>query len=132
MSSQDAGQFSCPLGLHVSHVVCHTCYMSTYTAEQAAAIATETRRQIEIGVLMSLGAHDIMRDGAALTFKARIAPKGFTKPRIMRVTITLTPFDLYHVKVIWQRTKFADIETHAEMDHLDTRQLNRYLLSLDS
>jgi hypothetical protein len=94
-------------------------------------VAQTIRQQLETGVLWSLGATDIMRDGAALTFRARIAPKGFSRPRIMRVTITLTPADLYHVKVIWQRSKFADIETHAEIDDLDVSQLNRWLLSLD-
>lgn len=77
------------------------------------------QRQITTGVLMSLGAHDLMsqvvhsadkvgleRRPDSLTFKARILPsKTASRPRIMRVTVTLDPSDTYSVTVGYSKSK---------------------------
>jgi len=116
------------------------------TAKTVPAII---RSQIELGVLMSLGATDLMsstehKDSTApdsLTFRARILTKPGGAVRIMRVTITLDPSDTYSVKVGYSKARrnargahgWAPSEwiEHYSAENVYNDSLNRVLLSLD-
>lgn len=72
------------------------------------------RQQITVGVLMSLGASDLMTDRVhaakdepadTLTFKARILTKPGGAVRVMRVSVTLDPSDTYSIKVGYSKSK---------------------------
>lgn len=100
------------------------------------------RSQIELGVLMSLGATDLMastehKDSPApdsLTFRARILPsKTSGRPRVMRVTITLDPSDTYSIKVGYAGTRRQGYawQEHKSWENVYCDSLNRVLLSLD-
>lgn len=100
------------------------------------------RSQIELGVLMSLGATDLMsstehKDSPApdsLTFRARILPsKTASRARVMRVTITLDPSDTYSIRVGYAGTRRQGYawQEHFSADGVYCDSLNRVLLSLD-
>lgn len=105
----------------------------------AADTATIIRQQIEIGVLMSLGARDLAyttTDGQpGLTFKATVLPfrkngtRG-TRGRTMRVTVTLTPADDYTITVSYLN-RYEWIE-HFRAEGVYADALNPVLLSIDS
>jgi hypothetical protein len=103
------------------------------SATQASQIANTIRDQIAVPTFMTLGASDLayQSDPPGFTFKARIAPKGFSRPRVMRVTVTLNALDLYDIEVIWFRQKYGPVETHFEASNVYADQLNRILFSLD-
>ena len=104
----------------------------TTTASEAQAVAAVIRRQITVGVLMSLGAHDLAYSTdqrGALTFKARIIRKGQTRVRIMRVTVTLTDRDTYNIQVGYMQ-KF-DWVSYVDLTDVYADSLARVLLDLD-
>jgi len=101
------------------------------------------RSQINFGVLMALGAHDLRLVSATenhlggMTFKARILP--FTKSgnrgsatRVMDVTITLNGMDYYDIRVTYAPVghRFDRVE-HANIKDVDVFALNHVLLALD-
>jgi hypothetical protein len=109
------------------------------------------RQQITVGVLMSLGASDLMSDRVhaakgepsdSLTFKARILTKPRGAVRIMRVTVTLDPSDTYSIKVGYFKARrnapgahgWAPSEwiTHFSAEDVYNDSLARTLLSLDN
>lgn len=69
----------------------------------AETVANTIREQLGIFGLGVVGASHLAysaREGlGALTFKARLHFSGHHVPRVMRVTIVLTPADLYDIKV---------------------------------
>lgn len=104
-------------------------------------IPNTIRQQITVGVLMSLGATDLMADRThttapehydALTFRARILPSKTARARIMRVKVTLDPSDTYSIKVTYPKrgNAFEEI-THFEAEDVYCDQLARTLLKLD-
>jgi hypothetical protein len=106
------------------------------------SIPAVIRSQIELGVLMSLGATDLMTDKVhadspgpdSLTFRARILPsKTAGRARVMRVTITLDPSDTYSIKVGYAGTRRQGYawQEHKSFEHVYCDSLNRVLLSLD-
>jgi hypothetical protein len=115
-----------------------------------SSIPAVIRSQIELGVLMSLGASDLMSDRVhaakdepsdSLTFKARILTKPRGAVRIMRVTVTLDPSDTYSIKVGYFKARrnapgahgWAPSEwiEHYSAENVYCDSLNRVLLSLD-
>ena len=97
------------------------------------------RRQIGAGVLMSLGASDMMADREhvkaplydTLTFRARILDEKHRK-RVMRVRVVLDPSDTYSIKVTYPKPRYPMVDVvHFEMDDVYCDQLARVLLSLD-
>lgn len=105
-------------------------------------IPNTIRQQITVGVLMSLGATDLMADREhtaaperydALTFRARILPsKTASRPRVMRVKVTLDPSDTYSIKVTYKKFRHDFHEVvHFEASDVYCDQLARTLLSLD-
>lgn len=105
----------------------------------ATAIAATIRQQIELGVLMSLGARDLAYTTAGekpgFTFKATVLPfrkdgtRG-TRGRTMRVTITFSPVDDYTVTVGYLN-RYEWVE-HFRTEGVYADALNRVLLSIDS
>ena len=107
------------------------------------AVGPTIYRQIERGVLMSLGAHNFRYGADDMVFDARILP--FTKegkragqPRIMAVQIKLNGLDYYDIAVKYYRTSrksmgygSADLVTHYEVTNVDVSILSRILLALD-
>lgn len=108
------------------------------------AVATEIRRQIGPGALMSLGAHKLgyvnasvcQRTGirGGLVFMARIMP--ITKAgarssavRNMRVIVELTGADLYRVTVEYQHR--GDTLVHFARDGVYCDEIGRLMLALD-
>jgi len=67
--------------------------------ESSARVPLEIKRQLGVATLMGMGAHNLAYYRDALTFDARIVKPGTRQVRIMRVTITLTPFDLYDMSI---------------------------------
>lgn len=94
-------------------------------------VAQIIRSQIAVSTFMTLGASDLMRDGADFTFKARIIPTGKRAPRVMRVAVHLNGWDLYDVTVGYMKPRTFEWVQHAEARDLDAKQMNRYLFSLD-
>jgi hypothetical protein len=98
------------------------------------------RQQIGVGVLMSLGASDLMADRVhvkaphydTLTFRARILDKQHNK-RVMRVRVTLDPSDTYSIKVTYPKRgdKFTEV-VHYEASDVYNDSLASVLLALDS
>lgn len=104
------------------------------------------RQQITTGVLMSLGATDLMsrtvdKESPApdsLTFKARILTHARGAVRVMRVTVTLEPSDTYSITVGYGKSKRQPngapgsvwVE-HFNAENVYCDQLARVLLSLD-
>jgi hypothetical protein len=97
------------------------------------------RKQITVGVLMSLGASDLMADREhvkpplydTLTFRARILDKNKNK-RVMRVRVVLDPSDTYSIKVTYPKRGDRTTEiVHYEVDGIYNDQLAEVLLRLD-
>lgn len=96
------------------------------------------RRQITVGVLMSLGASDLMADREhvkaplydTLVFRARILDKNHNK-RIMRVRVVLDPSDTYSIKVTYPKRGTREEVVHFEVDDIYNDQLAAVLLRLD-
>ena len=110
---------------------------------QNPTVGTTIHRQINFGVMMALGAHDLRSLSATkdhlggLAFKARILP--FTKSghrgtaaRVMDVTITLNGMDYYDIRVTYAPVghRFDRVE-HANIKDVDVFALNHVLLALD-
>ncbi len=97
------------------------------------------RSQIGVGVLMSLGASDLMADRVhvkpplydTLTFRARILDAQHRK-RVMRVRVVLDPSDTYSIKVTYPKRgdPFEEV-VHFEVDDIYNDQLAEVLLRLD-
>jgi hypothetical protein len=112
---------------------------NAYRASRAASVAAEVKRQIGMGPLMSLGAHEFrhtLMDGGspALAFRARILPmkKDGTRasaPRIMHVLIWLTDADDYGIRVAYVNR--GRLVKHYEASGIYCDQLARLILSLD-
>ena len=108
------------------------------TAADALQIANTIRQQIDTRVLWAIGAHEFgfIRDQrGGLTFKTRILPmrkdgtRG-TRPRIMRMTITLTGDDLYDIEVGYlSQSRWV---THYRESGLYWDALTPTILALDS
>lgn len=105
------------------------------------SIPATIRDQITVGVLMSLGATDLMSDRVhvpkpeydTLTFRARILPSAkASRPRVMRVRVTLDPADTYSITVTYPKhgKPFEEV-THYEASGVYCDQLARTLLALD-
>lgn len=96
------------------------------------------RKQITVGVLMSLGASDLMADREhvkaplydTLTFRARILDAQHNK-RVMRVRVVLDPSDTYSIKVTYPKRGTHEEVVHFEMDDVYCDQLAEVLLRLD-
>lgn len=105
-------------------------------------IPNTIREQITVGVLMSLGATDLMADRGhtktpepfdALTFRARILPNKTSAARVMRVKVTLDPSDTYSIRVTYpKRGKPFEEVVHYETSDVYCDQLARTLLALDN
>jgi hypothetical protein len=111
----------------------HTAVRTEAENERNAQIAGVIRSQIGTGVLMSLGATDLMFDGPALTFRARILNARKVK-RIMRVTVRLEPSDTYSIRVGYSASRaagYAWIE-HYSADNVYADMLPSLLLALDN
>lgn len=97
----------------------------------AQRVAEIIKRQIGIGPLMSVGAHQFAytSDPEGLTFKARLCVEGQTKVRIMRVNVSLTPSDTYEVKVTFcdRGRYYSSVQENIYAD-----MLPKVLLDLDS
>ena len=124
--------------------------MSTSTQIDTREIANTIRQQITVGVLMSLGAHDI---GAArmaheqggpmlpsLVFKALILPfnkngERSERPRKMYVIVSLTPADTYKITVTYNANvgngRGPDRTDHYHATDVYAEDLSRTLLALD-
>ena len=113
------------------------------TNEVAFEVARIVRSQIEGGVLMSLGARTFLATNgkctvtgdAGLVFDATILPyrqdgTRSTRPRTMRVEVTLNAADLYDVVVTY--TQRLERLMHERISDVPVESLNRVLLSLDS
>lgn len=102
--------------------------------------AETIRQQITLGVLMSLGAHNLElhtddSDQPALMFTARVLPFNVNgtrlqQPRNMRVLVTLTAADTYDISVDYHRG--TTIVRHFAAAGVYADQLPPVLLSLDS
>ena len=103
-------------------------------------IAREITAQATVGVLMSLGAHNLFampendkRSGGA-TWDVRVLPmkangERAARPRIMKLTVELTHADDYTVTVdYWNRGKRVQ---HFTQDRVYCDQLAKLLLALD-
>lgn len=96
------------------------------------------RRQIGVGVLMSLGASDLMADRVhvkpplfdTLTFRARILDDKHRK-RVMRVRVVLDPSDTYSIMVTYPKRGSTEEVVHYEADDVYNDQLAELLLRLD-
>jgi hypothetical protein len=97
------------------------------------------RKQIGVGVLMSLGASDLVADREhvkaplydTLTFRARILDKNHRK-RVMRVRVVLDPSDTYSITVTYPKAgNPLETITHYEVDDIYNDQLAEILLRLD-
>lgn len=97
------------------------------------------RKQIGVGVFMSLGASDLMADRVwvkkprydTLAFKARILDPNRRK-RVMQVRVVLDPMDTYTVKVTYAKAGDpSNIITHFEQSDVYADQLGHVLLKLD-
>jgi hypothetical protein len=98
------------------------------------------RSQIGVGVLMSLGASDLLADRVhvpkprydTLQFNARILDKSKRK-RVMKVRVVLDPSDTYSIKVTYPErgNPFQEV-VHYEVDDVYCDQLAEILLRLDS
>ena len=110
-------------------------------AERAAEIAITIKKQIGVGSLASLGAHNFLAAGpvvsgerGGLDFAVRILPfradgtRG-TAPRIMRCRVTLTAADDYKVRVAYLNRH--NIVVHYEGDGFYFDQLPALMLALD-
>jgi len=85
-------------------------------------VAHQTRDQIEMGVLMSLGARGLMSDETTLYFTAK------PRHRLVMVAVELTPADTYTITVT---NKKSGKVLHEAVDvYVD--MLNRTLLDLES
>ncbi len=101
-------------------------------------IPNTIREQITVGVLMSLGATDLMADREhvpaplhdALTFRARILTKTHQK-RIMCVRVVLDPSDTYSIKVTYPKRGSTELVVHYAAEGVYCDQLARTLLALD-
>lgn len=124
--------------------------MSTSTQIDTREIANTIRQQITVGVLMSLGAHDI---GAArmaheqggpmlpsLVFKALVLPfnkngERSERPRKMYVIVSLTPADTYKITVTYNANvgngRGPDRTDHYHATDVYAEDLSRTLLALD-
>lgn len=110
--------------------------------ENKMTVPNTIREQITVGVLMSLGATDLMADRVhtaapehydALTFRARILPNKTASARVMRVRVTLDPSDTYSIKVTYpKRGKPFEEVVHFEASDVYCDQLARTLLDLDN
>jgi hypothetical protein len=100
------------------------------------------RDQITPGVLMALGARDLMATARDLTgaepglrFTASILPftksgaRG-TRARAMTVAVTLNALDLYDIAVTYAGRDYS-VVTHWEAANVDCFELSRLLLALD-
>lgn len=96
-------------------------------------VAEIIRRQITPGSLMSVGASDfafLKEQRGGLTFKARLALRGQSRARTMRVQVVLTVLDLYRVTVTYlDRGRYYDVVV---ADEIDSLSLPRTILNLDS
>ena len=113
----------------------------TIMTQEVANVATTIHQQINIRTLMSLGATELhptleqsktYRPG--LAFTARILPftrdgERGTRPRRMKVSITLDPSDTYTVAVTW--THGGKHHTHFLRSGVYADQLDTLLLALD-
>ena len=112
---------------------------NAYRAARAATVAAEIKRQIGLGALMAVGAHQfrhtLMEGGSpALAFRARILPmrKDGTRasaPRIMHVLIWLTAADDYGIRVAYVNRH--RLVKHYEASGIYADRLERVILSLD-
>lgn len=124
--------------------------MSTATANYTQEVANTIRSQIEVGVFMSLGAHNLRHGSIAaskdapalpsLIFNARILPfnkKGTRSgmPRVMQVVISLNAADYYDITVTHNqhgdRYGLKEPVTHFSAQDVDCGNLSRVLLALD-
>lgn len=95
------------------------------------SVAATIRSQIEIGVLMALGASDLTYWEDMFEFKARILPKASAqRARVMRVQIKLDSNDTYSIEVGYVH-KF-DWVTHKHFDNVYADNLNQVLIGLDN
>ena len=113
----------------------------TLSPQYIAQVAKTIRRQIEVGVLFSLGARQfaaISTSGGvkpALAFNATILPyrkdgsRG-TGARTMLVEVALNALDLYDITVTYRNR--GELVTHESIENVDAFSLSRVLLSLDS
>ena len=107
------------------------------------AVANEIRRQLHFGVLMALGAsnlrHGMKDQNPALFMNVRVLPynasgKRLGTPRIMLLTIELTPWDDYTITVSYtknQRGVMTEV-IHEQHEHVTVDVLNSTMLSIDS
>lgn len=113
---------------------------TTTIREHAHAVADIIRQQIGTGVFMSLGARnlgsftDATTGNPGLAFQATILPFNKTgaradRGRTMRVRVTLTPADLYDVRVDYSHR--GETKTHHEATDIDAFALRSHLLALD-
>lgn len=77
-------------------------------------VVNTIRKQIGVGTLMGLGATGlaVTRGGKGLTFTARIAKPGQTRPRKCQVEIVYTSADLYDVTICFTEGKAKNFETN--------------------
>lgn len=102
-------------------------------------IPNTIRQQIGVGVLMSLGASDLMADRVhvkaplydTLTFRARILTRDTHQKRIMRVRVVLDPSDTYSITVTYPKRGSTEEVVHYEAEMVYFDQLPRLLLALD-
>ena len=98
------------------------------------SVPATIRSQIEVGVLMALGAHDFVYWSEALDFNAKIfdiAPRRKIA-RIMKVRITLEPSDTYRVEVGYLNKKTYEWVSRLDSTGVYADNLNRLLLDLDN
>ncbi len=82
---------------------------------------------------MALGATDlgyVTNPRPGLRFRARIIPTGAARaPRVMTVTVVLTPADLYDITVVWEDR--GEMVTHYQASGVYADVLGEVLFDLD-
>lgn len=117
--------------------------MSSYTVtggdSKSAAVAQTIRKQIEIGVLMTLGAselrHGYVNGLPSLLFTVRVFPfnhagKRIRKARKMELAVQLTSWDDYTISVTYPNKGL--VVMHELIEHVYVDSLNRTLFAIDS
>lgn len=109
-------------------------FYGTTRPGQPAHVALTIKGQIGFGSYAAVGAHNfsyIEKPDPGLTFLAKIIPTGLSRPRIMRVFITLNGMDTYDVKVTYIPKRGAEPKTHFEAHGIYNDQISRVIFGLD-
>ncbi len=113
--------------------LCYTGPMTlTARHDEAHQVARTIGAQIRGATFMTLGATDrgyVTNPRPGLRFRARIIPTGRQSPRVMTVTVVLSPADLYDIAVVWEDR--GEMVTHYQASGVYGDVLGEVLSDLD-